>query len=94
VARRKSGARRTETNDEVVQSVSPAAVLHRIANLLGLLVVRGQNQGQQAATLSAVGFSPNEIAALLQTKANSVRAALSDYRKGKRSTNSRKSSLE
>jgi predicted transcriptional regulator len=94
VAQRKKAQRSVEKGEEAVGDVSSRTAVQRIANLLGLLIVRGQTQGQQAATLSAVGFSPNEIATLLHVKANAVRAAISDYRKGKAARRNRKASLE
>ncbi len=49
---------------------------NRIANLLALLLVRGESETQKALTLTAVGYSPAEIAQLLGKQANTVSVIL------------------
>lgn len=46
--------------------------LARIANLLALLLVRGEGQADKILTLSAAGYSPAEIAGMLGTTSNAV----------------------
>jgi hypothetical protein len=50
--------------------------LRLIANLLGLLAVRGESKPKQMITLSAAGFSAIEVATLLRTTPNAVSVAL------------------
>ncbi len=58
--------------------------LRRIANLLALLAVKGEDQKDKVLTLSAAGYQPAEIASLLDTTANTVRVTLSQSRSTKK----------
>lgn len=55
--------------------------LRRITKLLALMVTKDQIQRDKIALLSASGFQSKEIADLLGTTPNLVRAVLSDIRK-------------
>jgi len=57
------------------------AAFRRIANLLALSLVKGEGEAQKIQTLTAVGFSVQEVAQLLNKKANTVSAALYAFRK-------------
>lgn len=50
--------------------------LRRIANLLALLLVKGENQTEKILTLRAVGYTPPEIAELLGITAHNVSVVL------------------
>jgi DNA-directed RNA polymerase specialized sigma24 family protein len=52
------------------------AVLQRIANLLALLLVKGESETDKVVTLAAAGFTPTEIAALLGKQQNTVSVLL------------------
>jgi hypothetical protein len=76
VARRSDrtrGARRPAIPDA---SSGKPAELRLIANLLGLLVVKGEPRGKQVSTLVAAGFSVGEAAELLRIRQNTASAAL------------------
>lgn len=55
--------------------------LAKIANVLALLLTKGQPKSATAATLSACGFSNREIASLTGSSEGSVRAMISQGRK-------------
>ena len=55
----------------------------RISNLLALLLVTGKPQPEQISLLSAAGYTPSEIAQLVDTTRNTVSVTLSQRRKGK-----------
>jgi DNA-directed RNA polymerase specialized sigma24 family protein len=55
----------------------------RISNLLALLLVTGKPQPEQISLLSAAGYSPSEIARILDTTSNTVSVTLSQRRRGK-----------
>lgn len=55
--------------------------LQRIASLVALLLVKGEEQSEKIRTLSAVGYSPSEISNLLGISANAVSIALHRMRK-------------
>jgi hypothetical protein len=55
--------------------------LDRIANLLALLLVKGESESEKILTLSAVGYSATDIATLLRKQANTVSVALYQARK-------------
>lgn len=65
-----------------LEDVDAAGQLQRIANLLGLIVTKELPETERVATLSAAGFSNNEIATLLGKEPNNVRQALFKH-KGK-----------
>jgi DNA-binding NarL/FixJ family response regulator len=50
--------------------------LHRISRGIALLATTGRSQKEQIAILSKIGFEIKEIAELLETTPNTVRAAL------------------
>ncbi len=62
--------------DSGTQPPEQADHLARIANLLALLLVRGESQTDKVVTLSSAGFTPGEIAGLLGTTSNAVSVAL------------------
>jgi len=53
----------------------------RIANLLALSLVKGESETQKVQTMTAVGFSVQEVAQLLGKKPNTVSAILYAARK-------------
>ena len=79
-ARRKErgGARRLRSD----APVEKPSELRLIANVLGLLAVRGESKQKQMVTLSAAGFTPADVAALLRTTPNAVSVALYKERQG------------
>jgi hypothetical protein len=70
------GARRKERSDNGQNDP-----LKSIANLLGLLATKDMNEGDKIGTLSAAGFTNQEIAALLRKEANTVKQVLFQKRK-------------
>ena len=56
----------------VVPADQQTQQLERIARLLALLAVKGENQTDKIVTLTAAGFAPAEVAQLLGTTPNSV----------------------
>lgn len=61
-----------------------ARPLQRIANLLGLILVKGENEAEKVLTLTAAGFSVAEVASLLGKDTNTVSVMLYQARKGLR----------
>ena len=57
----------------------------RIANLLALLLTKGEDETSKVTTLSAAGFSGAEIAAILNKQPNTVSVILYKARKKPRS---------
>ena len=55
--------------------------LTRIANLLGLLLTKGESEAEKVGTLASAGFSVPEIAALLGKTPNTVRVTLHKARR-------------
>lgn len=55
--------------------------LERIANLLALLLVKGESEAEKILTLSAVGYTAADIATLLRKQSNTVSVALYQARK-------------
>jgi hypothetical protein len=55
--------------------------LNLIANLLGLLAVKDMGEGDKIGTLSAAGFTNQEIAGLLGKDTNAVKQSLFQKRK-------------
>lgn len=69
-------------NEEEVGNVpSQAKSLARIANLLGLIAVKGEDESEKARTLDAAGFETAEIAALLGKTPNNISVLLYKLRK-------------
>jgi DNA-directed RNA polymerase specialized sigma24 family protein len=62
--------------NSVSTSGSPIDPLYRIANLLALLLVKGESESAKILTLSAAGFSAAEIGALLGKQPNTVSVTL------------------
>lgn len=57
------------------------ASLDKIANVLALLLTKDMTKSASAATLSSAGFSTRDIASLIGTSENSVRALMSQSKK-------------
>ena len=55
--------------------------LDQMLKLLGMMAVKGLSQTEQIATLSRIGLSPKDIAAVLGTTGNTVRVSLVSIRK-------------
>lgn len=66
MAKRKSASRVPAARDPMA----------RLTDLAALLLVKGESQPDKIRTLSAVGYSPAEIANLLGITANAVSIAL------------------
>jgi DNA-binding CsgD family transcriptional regulator len=65
------------------------SAFHRIANLLALLLVKGESETEKVVSLTAAGFSPAEIGRLLDKRRNSVSALLYKAKKEQRSRDGR-----
>jgi DNA-directed RNA polymerase specialized sigma24 family protein len=63
--------------------------LDRVANLLALLLVKGESESEKILALSAVGYSAAEIADLLRKQSNTVSVVLYQARKGAKGRKSR-----
>ncbi len=72
-------------NNSTNSDTETAETLRRIANVLALLAVKDLPQRQQILTLSNAGFTPKEIAALLNTTPNNVNVRLSEHRSQQKS---------
>jgi hypothetical protein len=55
--------------------------LERIAKLLAVLAVKGENQTDKIVTLAAVGFTPAETSQLLGTTPNTVAVTVSKHKR-------------
>lgn len=58
-----------------------AGEVRKLVNILALGLITDKAKGESAAILSAVGLSTKEIAGLLGTSENSIRALLSQSKK-------------
>lgn len=67
-----------------------ARQLRRIANLLALLATKGETQAEKIVTMSAVGFSASEVAALVRTTPNVVAVTVYQSKKRSRSSSPKK----
>jgi len=61
-----------------------ATQLERIARLLAVLAIKGDNQSNQISVLNAAGYIPEEIAQLVGTTPNTVSVTLSRLKSGKK----------
>jgi hypothetical protein len=75
-------ARGAAKRPKVDASAERPSDLRLIANLLGLLAVRGESKQKQMVTLAAAGFTPADVATLLRTTSNAVSVALYKERQG------------
>jgi hypothetical protein len=57
--------------------------LDRIAKLLAILAVKGENQTDKIVTLAAVGFTHTEVSQLLGTTPNTVAVTVYQHNKKK-----------
>lgn len=55
----------------------------RIADLVALLLVKGESQPEKVRSLAAVGYTPSEISGLLGITANAVSITLHRLKKAK-----------
>lgn len=78
--RRKRGAGRTAT-PVADQKVGLEEAFRRIANLLALALTKGESETGKAQTMTAAGYSIEEVAQLLSKKPNTVSAILYKARK-------------
>lgn len=67
--------------NELRRSTSIADSLGRIANLLALLLVKGESETDKVLTLTAVGYRPREIGELLGKLPNTVSVILSQAKR-------------
>jgi hypothetical protein len=74
----------TSADETKTDSSATVRLLEMTVRLLGVIAVRGLPQTQQIALLSRAGFSPKEIAGLLNTTANTVRVSLVAIRKAEK----------
>lgn len=58
------------------------AAFRRIANLLALNLIKGESETEKVLTLTAVGYSPQEIALLLGKQPNTVSVILYKAKQG------------
>lgn len=73
-------------NTDATQQGEDVDQLARIANLIALLLIKGENQADKVMTLSAAGYTPGEIASMLGTTPNAVSVAVYQAKKkGKKS---------
>lgn len=56
--------------------------LDRIANLLALILIRGENELDKVRTLAAAGYTPSEMARMLGKQPNTVSVLLYKSRQG------------
>jgi hypothetical protein len=73
-----------------IKGRSESESLNLIANLLGLLVTKDMNEGDKIGTLSAAGFSNQEIADLLGKDNNTVKQVLFQRRNRNNKSKKRK----
>jgi DNA-directed RNA polymerase specialized sigma24 family protein len=76
--------RRSADRSDAGGGDTPVAPLNRIANLLALLLTKGEDEPEKAKTLAAAGYSPGEIAELLGKQPNTISAILYRARRGPR----------
>jgi DNA-binding NarL/FixJ family response regulator len=70
--------RKSKPDAEAVKENSLSVELGRIAKLFALYLLKDvTDEGQKVTRLNAVGFSANEIAALLDKTENNVRVQIS-----------------
>ncbi len=62
---------------------APERQIGRVANLLALLLVKGELQPEKIRVLSAVGYANTEIAELLGMTANAITVSLYQQRRRK-----------
>ena len=76
------GVRRKHRARTGADTVTPRdADVERLANLVALLLVKGEPQADQIRTLAAAGYGNSEIAALLGLTSNAVNVALHRIRR-------------
>jgi DNA-directed RNA polymerase specialized sigma24 family protein len=63
---------KSNSPNAAVEAESPATASERIARLLALFLVKGMPAGEAIMKLDVVGFSPADIARLLETSTNNV----------------------
>lgn len=84
-------ARKDESKNDrdSLGTVGVEKAFQRIANLLALLLVKGEGETEKVATLTAVGYTPAEIAKLLNKRAGTVRVLLHTAKRGSRQKDKR-----
>jgi hypothetical protein len=71
-----AGQRIGSSANAVEASLAGEDPLHRLTNLVALLLVKGEPQPDQIRILAAAGYRNTEIAALLGLTSNAVKVAL------------------
>lgn len=74
--------RKSETGAEPAPTLEKSFA--RIANLLAALLVKGESESQKVITLASVGFTPGEIAHLLNKQPNTVSVILYQAKRSKK----------
>ncbi|HKX45543.1 MAG TPA: hypothetical protein VJP77_02485 [Planctomycetota bacterium] len=77
--RRRTASHSTKNASDGDESLTQ---LRRIANLLALLVSKGESQGDSILALAAAGLTAAEVAKLLDTTPNTVAVAVYKAKKG------------
>ena len=86
---RRKRRRKKEPSDKSLDNPQDVQ-LKRIANLLALLAIKGQQQKEQIITLDAVGYSRDEIAQMLVTTPPTISQTLYAHRAGREKARRRK----
>jgi DNA-binding CsgD family transcriptional regulator len=82
MASRKKPQKNNPAAAELVPTLEQS--FNRIANLLALLLVKGESESEKILTLTSVGYSPAEIGRVLNKQANTVSVALYHAKKERR----------
>jgi len=73
---KRAKASSAQGQDSLHEDVGLEAAFRRIANLLALNLVKGESETEKVLTLTAVGYSTNEIARLLGKQPTTVSVIL------------------
>lgn len=68
------------SSSELSEYISEGNELLRLCNLMALLLIKGEPQMQQVATLYAAGFSPKEIGKLLHITSHQVSVVIHQHK--------------
>lgn len=74
---------RKKRSDETGTNSAGTKVTERLTNLVALLLVKGEPQAEQIATLVRAGFTNTEVAGLLGVTANAVNIAMHRRRRSR-----------
>lgn len=74
-------ARRRAADDDALNGPPTEGTLRRIANLLAVIAIKGEDDTGKIKTLNAAGYSIADIASMLGKKSNDISVALYRLRK-------------